>query len=74
MVAYQKLMKGLEKWESNPKKLSEHIIEKMIYMVELNPTNVKISRKIFGSNANIYCGDFLEDTDKCLKQFKRRKI
>jgi len=74
MVAYQKLMKGLEKWESNPKKLSEHIIEKMIYMVELNPTNVKISRKIFGSNANIYCGDFLEDTDKCLKQFNVEKF
>jgi len=74
MVAYQKLMKGLEKWESNPKKRSEHIVEKMLYMCEINPKNVKISKKIFGSNANICCGDFIEETDKCLKQFGVEKF
>ena len=31
----------------------------MLFMVELNPKNVKISRKIFGDSANIFCGDFL---------------
>ena len=35
------------------------ILEHMIYMVEINPKNVKISKKIFGENANISCGDFL---------------
>ena len=69
MVAYQKLMKGLEKWEPNNDKRSKHIIENMLYMVEINPKNVKISRKIFGSKANICCANFLEDSEKCFKQF-----
>ena len=30
-------------------------------MVELNPKNVAVSKKIFGKDANIYCGSFLED-------------
>lgn len=69
MVAYQKLMKGLEKWEPNKTKRSKHIIEKMLYMVEINPKNVKISKKIFGANANICCADFLKDSEKCFRQF-----
>ena len=70
MVAYRRLMIGLKKWEPNNKKRrSKHIIEKMLYMVEINPKNVKISKKIFGSNANICCADFLEETDKCFRQF-----
>ena len=31
MVAYQKLMKSLERWEPNEKKRSKHIIENMLY-------------------------------------------
>ena len=69
MVAYQRLMKGLEKWELNKDKRSKHIIENMLYMVEINPKNVKISKKIFGSKANICCADFLEESNKCFKQF-----
>ena len=69
MVAYQKLMKGLNSWEPNAKTRSKHIIEKMLYMVEINPKNVKISKKIFGSNANICCADFLKDSEKCFRQF-----
>jgi hypothetical protein len=40
-------------------------------MTEINPKNVKISQKIFGSNANICCANFLkdEDTKKCFKLF-----
>jgi hypothetical protein len=38
-------------------------------MVEINPKNVKISKKIFGSKANICCADFLEDSEKCFRQF-----
>jgi hypothetical protein len=74
MVAYQKLMKGLEKHEPNVKKRSEHIITNMLYMVELNPKNVKISKKIFGPAANICCADFLEETDKWFKSFKVEKF
>ena len=70
MVAYQKLMLGLADWEPNKKKRSKHIVENMLYMIELNPKNVKISKKIFGSNANICCANFLHDYEKCLKQFR----
>jgi hypothetical protein len=69
MVAYQKLLKGLEQWEPNKNKRSKHIIENMLFMVEINPKNIKISKKIFGSNSNICCADFLKDSEKCFKQF-----
>lgn len=70
MVAYQRLMKGLEKWEPNEKKRSKHIIENMLYMIEINPKNIKISKKIFGSNANICCADFIKSSEKCFTEFK----
>ena len=60
MMVYEQLMVGLIKWESNKTKRSNHILKNMLYMVEINPTNVKISRKIFGKDANIACGDFLK--------------
>jgi hypothetical protein len=71
MVAYRRLMEGLAKWEPNEKKRSKHIIEKMLYMIEINPKNVKISKKIFGSKANICCADFLDETqrNKCFEKW-----
>jgi hypothetical protein len=38
-------------------------------MVELDPANVKISRRIFGSNANISCADFLNQQEKWKRDF-----
>lgn len=69
MIVYGRLMDGLTSWEPNDKKRSSHIIEKMLYMVEINPRNVKISKKIFGDNANICCADFLEEESKWRTQF-----
>lgn len=58
---YQRLMKGLEKWQSNEDKRSAHIIENMLYMIELNKKNYTICRDLFGVKANIVCSDFLLD-------------
>ena len=69
MVAYKKIMKGLEGWEPNEKRRSNHIIRNMLYMVEINPKNVKISRKIFGPDANICCANFETQSDKCFTKF-----
>ena len=69
MVVYFKLMKGLERWDTDDKKRSSHIIGNMLYMVEINPKNIKISKKIFGSKSNICCADFLENSEKCFRQF-----
>jgi site-specific DNA-methyltransferase (adenine-specific) len=70
MLVYPRLLKGLEAKIPNKTSRSNHILTKMLYMVEINPKNVKISRKIFGPNANIACADFLNETDKWKKEFK----
>lgn len=59
MIAYKKLMDGLKDVIKDEKTRSEHIIKNMLYMFEINPKNVGVSRKIFGKDANIFCGDFL---------------
>ena len=74
MIAYMRLMKGLSQKIPDDQKRSKHIIEKMLFMVELNPKNVKISRRIFGSNANICCADFLNQTDKVQREFRVDKF
>jgi len=62
IVVYYKLMQTLK---SVPEKeRSKHIIENMLYMNELNPVNVALSRKIFKwidpkASPNIFKGDFL---------------
>lgn len=62
LLVYLRLMNGLKGWESCKKKRSDHIIRNMLYMVELNLTNVEICRKVFGETANIVCGDFLDES------------
>ena len=60
IFVYVRLIHGLTKWEPNEQKRSKHIIENMLYMVELNKTNCAICKSIFGNKINIICGDFLE--------------
>ena len=63
MVIFMRLNDGLKDVDGyrdeNIRK--NHIIKNMLYMIELNEKNVDISRTIFGIDANIYCGSFLED-------------
>lgn len=66
VVAYYKLMENLKDvngYENNTVR-SKHIIENMLFMVELNPVNVKVCKKIFKMidpdvTPNIYNKDFL---------------
>lgn len=60
IFVYLRLMNGLEKWESNETRRSKHIIQNMLFMVELNKHNCNIVIKLFGSNVNLICGDFLK--------------
>jgi hypothetical protein len=76
MVAYKILLDNLpDKYDGINGKYDgiegkkKHIIKNMLYMIELNPKNVKISKKIFGLNANICCGNFETQREKCFKQF-----
>jgi len=77
MIVYFELMKELDSVPLS--KRSEHIIKNMLYMVELNPKNVKISRKIFGEDANIVCMSFLSEdyksvNPKVIKKFGIEKF
>ena len=73
MKVYEKLLKELpDKYSdkySNLEGKKKHIIQNMLYMVEINPRNVRIAKKIFGEDANICCADFLEEEPKWRKQF-----
>lgn len=63
MKVFERLNNGLSNvkgYETDDKRKT-HIIKNMIYMVELNAVNVEVSKKIFGEDANIYCGSFLND-------------
>ncbi len=60
MIVYKKLMEGLKDEIKSEKLRSKHIIENMLYMIELNKSNVSVAKKIFGNNANIFCKSFLD--------------
>ena len=62
ILIYQKLMAHLKSWEQNDKKRSDHIINNMLYMVELNKTNCNTLVSLFGQKSNIVCNDFLSNT------------
>ena len=80
VVAYYKLMEGLKNVKGFENQLvrSKHIIENMLYMVELNPVNVKVCKKIFkniDSNAepNIYNSPFYTDVETNLNEVWKNK-
>lgn len=59
MIIFIRLMHGLKKSIKNATSRKKHIIEKMLFMTELNPKNVAVCRSIFGPTANILQLDFL---------------
>ena len=75
IVVYYKLMEGLKHEIKDDDERSKHIIEKMMYMNELNPVNVALAKKVFkmidpGSTPNIIRADFITDSDKVLKKMR----
>ena len=60
ILLFKKLYAGLKKKIPNDKKRQNHIIEKMLYMVEINEEHIPKLRELFGEKANIYNEDFLE--------------
>jgi tRNA1(Val) A37 N6-methylase TrmN6 len=60
IVLYKRLFKSLQTEIQEPRKRHHHIIQNMIYMVELNPCHLSELYKLFGENANILNANFLE--------------
>ena len=56
---FKRLMFSLEDEFINLNERKKHIIENMLYMVEINSENCEILKKIFGEKANIYNSDYL---------------
>lgn len=61
VVIYIRLMDGLCSIIPGVEERHEHILQNMIFMVELNKENVVRTREIFGPFANIQCADFLAE-------------
>ena len=60
---YYRLMNGLKKEFPDENKRKKHILEKMLYMSEINKKNCYVLEKLFNKkkfNLNIYCGDSLK--------------
>jgi hypothetical protein len=70
LVIYQRLLRGLKKKMPDIEQRREHILNNMLYMVEINPKNIVLARRIFGKTANISCADFLNQEDKWVRDFK----
>ena len=64
IIAYVKLMKGLQKQFPDTKKRKTHILSNMLYMIELNPSNANKLIQLFGKSANICQSNFLDSPKK----------
>jgi len=63
-LVYCRLLDTLKSAIPNKQKRKRHIIENMLFMVEINPTNVQEIRKFFGPKIRVFQGDFLENSRK----------
>jgi len=60
MAVYWRMMESLRPVIRTATARHNHIVSNMMHMCELQPGNVATLRELFGSEANIYEGDFLE--------------
>jgi hypothetical protein len=73
VVLFYKLDEGLKAWESNENKRRKHIIENMIFMMEIQSNNNRIARNIFTSlckscTPNIWTIDTLKTTNEKINE------
>jgi len=64
----KRLMEGLSQWEPDEEARKKHILEKMLYHVEMNPESVAKLQKVLNPEGkytlNVHCGDFLAFADE----------
>lgn len=63
-LIYKKLLTTLSSKIPSLEKRKKHILDNMLYMVELNPKNTTSLKKLFGNKANISNTDFLLQQEK----------
>jgi hypothetical protein len=57
---FRRLHRGLASWEPHASRRAQHIVRHQLFMVELNPVNVRRLRRAFGPHAHISQGDFTD--------------
>ena len=61
IALFDRLNRGLVLWQPDEDRRKRHIVEKMLTLVEIKPSNVVALREMFGIKATIIAGDFLAD-------------
>jgi type I restriction-modification system DNA methylase subunit len=69
-LVYSRLCKSLVNAIPDEKKRKTHILENMLYMVEINPKNVHHLRRLFGQKTHISLADFLQQSEKWKRDLK----
>jgi hypothetical protein len=63
VLILKRLMKGLNTWQPDEELRKKHILENMLYHVEMNPESVEKLQRVLNPegkyNLNIKCSDFL---------------
>jgi type I restriction-modification system DNA methylase subunit len=63
VLILKRLMKGLKTWQPNEELRKKHILENMLYHVEMNPESVEKLQRVLNPEGkyklNIKCSDFL---------------
>lgn len=68
-LVFSRLMGSLVAEFPDETKRKTHILGNMLYMVEINPSNVHTIRRLFGARVNISLADFLEQKEKWTRDF-----
>jgi SAM-dependent methyltransferase len=68
-LVFSRLMGSLVAEFPDETKRKTHILGNMLYMVELNPSNVHTIRRLFGARVNISLANFLEQKEKWTRDF-----
>jgi hypothetical protein len=74
IIIYLRLMKGLGEDIPDEETRRKHILEKMLFMVEINPNNVSTLNRIFCGDKyrlNIFEGSFIDGNDIDRKPYER---
>jgi type I restriction-modification system DNA methylase subunit len=63
----ERLIEGLKEWEPDEESRKKHILENMLYHVEMNPESIAKLQKVLNPEGkytlNVHCGDFLAFAD-----------
>jgi hypothetical protein len=74
VIVLRRLMSGLEQAIPDPEARKKHILENMLFHVEMNPESVERLHRILNPEGkyslNIHCGDFLAFADSHLSGTK----